>query len=212
MEDLIKIVNKLQDAFSVLAQGGRREKSPLSLPQIAVVGGQSAGKSSVLENIVGRDFLPRGSGIVTRRPLVLQLVHEPTLAAEYAEFLHVPNKKFTNFEDVRKEIDRATEMEPECANKSISHKPLNLTIHSAKVLDLTLIDLPGMTRVVRAPSQFITFVFFPLRLVMLHLIVRLALSDPRTRTHKLESTRGPTTCNYSLWATSQPTSVSRSAT
>ena len=38
-----------------------------------MVGSQSAGKSSVLENFVGKDFLPRGSGIVTRRPLVLQL-------------------------------------------------------------------------------------------------------------------------------------------
>lgn len=36
---------------------------------------QSSGKSSVLESLVGRDFLPRGTGIVTRRPLVLQLVH-----------------------------------------------------------------------------------------------------------------------------------------
>jgi dynamin 1-like protein len=40
-----------------------------------VIGSQSSGKSSVLENIVGRDFLPRGSGIVTRRPLVLQLIN-----------------------------------------------------------------------------------------------------------------------------------------
>ena len=38
---------------------------------------QSSGKSSVLEGLVGRDFLPRGSGIVTRRPLVLQLVYTP---------------------------------------------------------------------------------------------------------------------------------------
>ena len=36
---------------------------------------QSSGKSSVLESLVGRDFLPRGTGIVTRRPLVLQLIH-----------------------------------------------------------------------------------------------------------------------------------------
>eukprot|EP00957_Ditylum_brightwellii_P006548 496346-Ditylum_brightwellii.AAC.1 len=43
------------------------------MPQIVVVGGQSSGKSSVLEGIVGRSFLPRGHGIVTRRPLVLQL-------------------------------------------------------------------------------------------------------------------------------------------
>ena len=41
------------------------------------MGSQSSGKSSVLENIVGRDFLPRGAGIVTRRPLVLQLINVP---------------------------------------------------------------------------------------------------------------------------------------
>lgn len=36
---------------------------------------QSSGKSSVLEALVGRDLLPRGTGVVTRRPLILQLVH-----------------------------------------------------------------------------------------------------------------------------------------
>ena len=45
----------------------------LDLPQVAVVGSQSSGKSSVLEALVGRDFLPRGPEICTRRPLVLQL-------------------------------------------------------------------------------------------------------------------------------------------
>lgn len=50
----------------------------LDLPQIAVVGDQSAGKSSVLESLVGKDFLPRGSGVVTRRPLVLQLINATT--------------------------------------------------------------------------------------------------------------------------------------
>lgn len=67
MEDLIPIVNKLQDVFSAIGQ------TPIDLPQIVVIGSQSSGKSSVLENVVGRDFLPRGTGIVTRRPLVLQL-------------------------------------------------------------------------------------------------------------------------------------------
>lgn len=29
----------------------------------------------MLESLVGRDVLPRGTGVVTRRPLILQLVH-----------------------------------------------------------------------------------------------------------------------------------------
>ncbi|XP_016411666.1 dynamin-1a isoform X5 [Sinocyclocheilus rhinocerous] len=128
----------MQDAFSAIGQN-----ADLDLPQIAVVGGQSAGKSSVLENFVGKDFLPRGSGIVTRRPLVLQLINCPT---EYAEFLHCKGKKFTDFDEVRQEIeaetDRATGQ-----NKGISPVPINLRVYSPNVLNLTLVDLPGMTKV-----------------------------------------------------------------
>ena len=127
MDRLIKVINKLQDAFTILGE------DPLSLPQIAVVGGQSAGKSSVLENIVGRDFLPRGSGIVTRRPLVLKLINEPELKVEYCEFLHLPNKKFS-YEDARKEIENATENDPRCLNKSISDAPINLTVHTYRFI------------------------------------------------------------------------------
>ncbi|XP_041032953.1 dynamin-3 isoform X10 [Carcharodon carcharias] len=138
MEDLIPLVNKLQDAFSSIGQSCN-----LDLPQIAVVGGQSAGKSSVLENFVGRDFLPRGSGIVTRRPLVLQLINAKT---EHAEFLHCKGKKFTDFDEVRQEIEAETDRVTG-SNKGISSIPINLRVHSPHVLNLTLIDLPGITKV-----------------------------------------------------------------
>ncbi|KAK7475452.1 hypothetical protein BaRGS_00033333 [Batillaria attramentaria] len=138
MEQLIPVVNRLQDVFASLG-------IPLSLdlPQIAVVGSQSAGKSSVLENFVGRDFLPRGSGIVTRRPLVLQLF---TSRNEYAEFVHTKGKKFTDFNMVRKEIEDETDRVTG-SNKGISNIPINLRVYSPHVLNLTLIDLPGMTKV-----------------------------------------------------------------
>lgn len=73
METLIPTINRLQEVF--LTVGAEL----VQLPQIVVVGSQSSGKSSVLESLVGRDFLPRGSGIVTRRPLVLQLVNVPPM-------------------------------------------------------------------------------------------------------------------------------------
>ncbi|XP_039289608.1 dynamin isoform X5 [Nilaparvata lugens] len=138
MEQLIPIVNKLQDAFTQLGV-----HMQLDLPQIAVVGGQSAGKSSVLENFVGRDFLPRGSGIVTRRPLILQLINSAT---EHAEFLHCKGKKFTDFDEVRREIEGETDRITG-SNKGISNIPINLRVYSPNVLNLTLIDLPGMTKV-----------------------------------------------------------------
>ncbi|TRY77663.1 hypothetical protein DNTS_005807 [Danionella cerebrum] len=138
MEDLIPLVNRLQDAFNAIGQS-----CDLDLPQIAVVGAQSAGKSSVLENFVGRDFLPRGSGIVTRRPLVLQLISS---TSEHAEFLHFKGKKFTDFADVRREIETETDRITG-TNKGISSIPITLRVYSPNVLNLTLIDLPGITKV-----------------------------------------------------------------
>lgn len=102
---VIPIVNKLQDIFAQLGSS-----STIDLPQVAVIGSQSSGKSSVLEALVGRDFLPRGSDICTRRPLVLQLVHCPRLpetaegADEWGEFLHLPGKRFHDFSEIRREI------------------------------------------------------------------------------------------------------------
>ncbi|XP_055610154.1 dynamin isoform X6 [Uranotaenia lowii] len=138
MDSLIPIVNKLQDAFTQMGV-----HMQLDLPQIAVVGGQSAGKSSVLENFVGKDFLPRGSGIVTRRPLILQLING---TVEYGEFLHQKGKKLTNFDEIRQEIEAETDRVTG-SNKGISNIPINLRVYSPHVLNLTLIDLPGLTKV-----------------------------------------------------------------
>lgn len=100
---VIPIVNKLQDIFAQLGS-----QSTIELPQVAVVGSQSSGKSSVLEALVGRDFLPRGSEICTRRPLVLQLLQTKRnpdgTDEEYGEFLHLPGKRFYDFSDIRREI------------------------------------------------------------------------------------------------------------
>lgn len=153
MEALIPVINKLQDVFNTIGADA------VQLPQIVVVGAQSSGKSSVLESLVGRDFLPRGSGIVTRRPLILQLVHvspddpqhrsadEGTLKLEeWGKFLHTKNKIYTDFDLIREEIEAETERMGGC-NKGICPEPINLKIYSSRVVNLGLIDLPGLTKV-----------------------------------------------------------------
>ncbi|XP_037099001.1 dynamin-1-like protein isoform X2 [Syngnathus acus] len=151
MEALIPVINKLQDVFNTVGA------DIIQLPQIAVVGTQSSGKSSVLESLVGRDLLPRGTGIVTRRPLILQLVHvDPGDARknddigregeEWGKFLHTKNKIYTDFEEIRQEIEAETER-VSGNNKGISDDPIHLKIFSPHVVNLTLVDLPGITKV-----------------------------------------------------------------
>ncbi|XP_040003204.1 dynamin-1-like protein isoform X2 [Xiphias gladius] len=151
MEALIPVINKLQDVFNTVGA------DIIQLPQIAVVGTQSSGKSSVLESLVGRDLLPRGTGIVTRRPLILQLVHvDPgdtrknddsgREGEEWGKFLHTKNKIYTDFDEIRQEIENETER-VSGNNKGISDEPIHLKIFSPHVVNLTLVDLPGITKV-----------------------------------------------------------------
>ncbi|XP_051137736.1 dynamin-related protein 3B-like isoform X2 [Andrographis paniculata] len=142
---VIPIVNKLQDIFAQLGS-----QSTIELPQVAVIGSQSSGKSSVLEALVGRDFLPRGNDICTRRPLVLQLVQMKRKGdgtdEEWGEFLHLPGKKFFDFNAIRREIQAETEREAG-GNKGVSDKQIRLKVFSPNVLDIALVDLPGLTKV-----------------------------------------------------------------
>ncbi|CAH8252847.1 unnamed protein product [Arabidopsis lyrata] len=147
MKSLIGLINKIQRACTVLGDhGGEGMSLWEALPTVAIVGGQSSGKSLVLESVVGRDFLPRGSGIVTRRPLVLQLHKTEEGITEDAEFLHAPKKRFADFAAVRKEIEDETDRITG-KSKQISNIPIQLSIYSPNVVNLTLIDLLGLTKV-----------------------------------------------------------------
>jgi dynamin 1-like protein len=141
MEKLIPLINKLQEIFY-------KTKVPFSveMPQIVVIGGQSSGKSSVLESIVGRDFLPRGTNIVTRRPIIIQLLNTPKASTDWIEFAHKPGDKYFDFYKAREEIEIDTDRV--CGrNKDISATPIIVKVYSKSVVDLTLVDLPGLTKI-----------------------------------------------------------------
>ncbi len=235
MDQLIPIMCKLQEVFDAIdpeALPGDGQEAPemIHFPCIVVVGSQSSGKSSVIESLVQRDFLPRGRDIVTRRPLVLQLTHispfdrcpsaasasaasmpsgeagqsfycsanfaysssyeaiaasnaastppsgavsvtvappaapargaaaeggtaeqakgslAPMSLGEWGEFGHLPGRRFTDFAAIKREIEEETERVAG-TNRAISSVPIHLRIYSPRVVNLTCVDLPGITKI-----------------------------------------------------------------
>ena len=149
LRKLINLIDQLRDC-------GVNEY--IKLPRICSLGTQSSGKSSVLESIVGLDFLPRGDGVVTRRPLELRLCGVVTRRPLELRLCHINSgepwaifeerkgTKFTDFVKVRETIEALTD-EVCKTNKNIIDKPIVLNVYSQTCPDLTLVDLPGVTRV-----------------------------------------------------------------
>jgi len=147
-ENLRKVVNLIDELRDIGLQ------QHISLPRITVLGTQSAGKSSLLESIVGMDFLPRGDGVVTRRPLELRLVHVPHGQNDkpYGVFERYKDKKFFNFDEIRDTINKLTD-EVCGVSKGIVDSPIVLTVYAHSCPDLTLVDLPGITRIAIAGQE-----------------------------------------------------------
>jgi GTP-binding protein EngB required for normal cell division len=144
---LLQLTRKLIEIRTVLLSVDQSDA--LKLPSIVVIGSQSSGKSSVLEAIVGHEFLPKGDNMVTRRPIELTLIHTPAARGQPTEYGVFPNMqhlgKVTSFPTIQKTLtDLNLAVPPEVC---VSDEPIQLHIHSPHVPDLTLIDLPGYVQI-----------------------------------------------------------------
>ncbi|EJU04749.1 hypothetical protein DACRYDRAFT_104624 [Dacryopinax primogenitus] len=145
-DGLMHLTRKLIEIRSILLSIDQSDS--LKLPSIVVIGSQSSGKSSVLEAIVGHEFLPKGNNMVTRRPIELTLIHSPAKegnAGEYGEFPALGLGKITDWKEIQKTLVELNQAVP--AEECVSDKPIDLRIYSPHVPDLTLIDLPGYVQI-----------------------------------------------------------------
>ncbi|PPQ65268.1 hypothetical protein CVT26_000228 [Gymnopilus dilepis] len=144
---LMHLTKKLIEIRSMLLSIDQSDA--LKLPSIVVIGSQSSGKSSVLEAIVGHEFLPKGNNMVTRRPIELTLIHTPPkdgkVPQEYGEFPGLGLGKVTNFADIQRTLTDLNLAVP--STEAVSNDPIDLRIYSPNVPDLTLIDLPGYVQI-----------------------------------------------------------------
>lgn len=142
-DQMMLLTKKMIEIRSMLQKVG--QSSTLTLPSIVVIGSQSSGKSSVLEAIVGHEFLPKGTNMVTRRPIELTLVNTPGSASEYGEFPDLGLGKISDFSSIQRTLTELNLAVPD--SQCVSDDPIRLTISSPTVPDLSLIDLPGYIQI-----------------------------------------------------------------
>lgn len=142
-DQMMVLTRKMIEIRNILQTVG--QSSTLTLPSIVVIGSQSSGKSSVLESIVGHEFLPKGSNMVTRRPIELTLVNTPNGQSEYGEFPSLGLGKITDFSHIQRTLTDLNLAVPD--HDCVTDDPIQLNIYSPSVPDLSLIDLPGYIQV-----------------------------------------------------------------
>lgn len=77
-----------------------------------------------------------------------QLVHlsDPD-AKEYGEFLHNGKQRIYSFDAIRAEIEAETARYLKSKGVAVSPDPIHLTVYSPNVPNLTLVDMPGLTKI-----------------------------------------------------------------
>jgi hypothetical protein len=153
---IIQINNELNGIFN----------DQIKLPRIVVCGGQSSGKSSVLNSIVTMNILPTGGEMVTRSPLTMELTPLQSGQESSVEFgnyvvsdnktnawkptknikVTYPEPTFDELAMIKNEIERITNVIAG-TQKNISRQSINIKIFLPGIPNLTLIDLPGITQV-----------------------------------------------------------------
>ena len=139
-DQMLQLTLKMIEIRNILSRIGQGNNC--ILPAIVVIGSQSSGKSSVLEAIVGHEFLPKGSNMVTRRPIELTLLNDRGLPAAQATFPDIEeNMNLKDFAEVQRILTELNLAVPK--EEGVSDAPIRLTIQSPTIPNLSLIDLPG---------------------------------------------------------------------
>ncbi|CAF1406151.1 unnamed protein product [Adineta steineri] len=140
-EKVGSLMDKIDEVRSLVSSSNNYG---ISFPSIIVVGDQSSGKSTLLEALSEVE-LPRGSGIITRCPIVLRL-RKSNIRQVY--HIQTGGKKVvldtTRFK-IRDYIENETQ-KLAGNNKQIVDKLIELQVEDPNVRDLTVVDLPGIAR------------------------------------------------------------------
>jgi interferon-induced GTP-binding protein Mx1 len=137
------------------------EDNELPIPQIAVFGDQSSGKSSLLESISGIPF-PKGTGLVTKCPTRISM-STASVSESWKANITLPNgrpisndarqsiqKEVYTPEELSQLLSEAAAVISAASGNSFSSDSIVVTVSSPLTPNLTLVDLPGIIRTTTA--------------------------------------------------------------
>ncbi|KAK6134564.1 hypothetical protein DH2020_031684 [Rehmannia glutinosa] len=119
----------------------------LPIPEIVALGGQSDGKSSLLEALLGFRFNVREVEMGTRRPLILQMVHDSTALEPRCRFQEEDSEEYgsaiVSSTAIADTIKSRTEALLKKTRTAVSSKSIVMRVEYAHCPNLTIIDTPG---------------------------------------------------------------------
>ncbi|KAL1556491.1 Dynamin-related protein 5A [Salvia divinorum] len=119
----------------------------LPIPEIVALGGQSDGKSSLLEALLGFRFNVREVEMGTRRPLILQMIHDSNALEPRCRFQDEDSEEYGNemvsSTAIADTIKSRTEALLRETKTAVSAKPIVMRVEYAHCPNLTIIDTPG---------------------------------------------------------------------
>ncbi|THF96841.1 dynamin-related protein 5A-like [Camellia sinensis] len=135
------------EAFNRLQAAAVAFEEKLPIPEIVAIGGQSDGKSSLLEALLGFRFNVREVEMGTRRPLILQMVHDPTALDPRCRFQDEDSEEYGSpvvlASAIADLIKSRTEALLKKTKAAVSSKPIVMRAEYAHCPNLTIIDTPG---------------------------------------------------------------------
>lgn len=119
------------ELFVAYSKLGKYDIKLDEFPDLAVVGPQSSGKSSVLEAFIGDcNILPKDQGQATNKPTHITTVLDQELK------IIVGDREFKREQDAKDEIARA--------NTNPNIDTIRIRMHAPNITNVSLIDLPGL--------------------------------------------------------------------
>ncbi|CAA2965762.1 dynamin-2A-like [Olea europaea var. sylvestris] len=145
IEELSQLANSMRQAAALLADEDVDETSssrrPSTFLNVVALGNTGAGKSAVLNSLIGHPALPTGEGGATRAPICIDLMRDSSLSSKSIILLIDSKSQQVSASALRHSLqDRLSKI------SSKSRDEIYLKLRTSTAPPLKLIDLPGVEK------------------------------------------------------------------